>query len=114
MEYMITYHETHLPKSTFIIQKANQFVINLLRENNNIIADDLQVTLTIKNYNQNATARFDANLISTGLEKTNRPSTKEEKNNICTICFQNYISVNSICTICFQNNQKYSMSSYTI
>lgn len=72
MEFMLTYHDIHHPDSTFLIQETNQYVVNLLRENHNIIAQDLQVTLSIRDYNQNATARLDVDLIITNLERTNK------------------------------------------
>ncbi|KAG2295437.1 hypothetical protein Bca52824_042106 [Brassica carinata] len=46
----------------------------------NILANDLQVTLTIKDYNQNATSRLDVDFIITDLESTNRLPTIEERN----------------------------------
>ncbi|CAG7896807.1 unnamed protein product [Brassica rapa] len=89
MEFMLTYHEIHHPDSTFLIQETNPFVMNLLREKDNILANDLQVTLTIRDYNQNATVRLDVDLIITDQEGTNRPPTTKEENDICTICFEN-------------------------
>ena len=38
------------------------------------------MTLTITDYNQNTTARFDVNLIITDLQGINRPPTIEEEN----------------------------------
>lgn len=98
MEFMLTYHDLHHHDSTFLIQETNQYVVNLLRENHNIIAQYLQVTLSIKDYNQNATARLDVDLIITDLEGTNRPPTTKEENHICTTCFKNYSNVTNIST----------------
>ncbi|WZZ07943.1 hypothetical protein YC2023_093864 [Brassica napus] len=98
MEFMLTYHEIHHPDSTFLIQETNPFVMNLLREKDNILANDLQVTLTIRDYNQNATVRLDVDLIITDQEGTNRPPTTKEENDICTICFENCNYVNNICS----------------
>ncbi|KAG2276498.1 hypothetical protein Bca4012_043275 [Brassica carinata] len=42
--------------------------MNGVRDDINILANDLQVTLIIKNYNQNATSRLDVDLIITDLE----------------------------------------------
>ncbi|KAL0886104.1 hypothetical protein Bca101_010087 [Brassica carinata] len=67
-----------------------------VRENNNIIAQDLQVTLTIRDYNLDTTARLDVDLIITDLEGTNRPPTTEEENHICTICLEDYSNVTNI------------------
>ena len=61
--------------------------MNEVRDDNNILANDLQVTLTIKDYNQNATSRLDIDLIITDLEGTNRSPTTEEENDICIVCF---------------------------
>ncbi|WZZ86588.1 hypothetical protein YC2023_115167 [Brassica napus] len=79
MEFMLTYNDIHHLDLTFIIQETNQFVMNLLRENNNMIANDLQVTLNIKDYYQNAIVRLDVDLIITYLKGINRPPTKEEE-----------------------------------
>ena len=49
--------------------------MKLLRVENNNITDDLQVTLTIANYNQNTTTRLDVDLIITDLEETKIPPT---------------------------------------
>ncbi|WZY77574.1 hypothetical protein YC2023_023958 [Brassica napus] len=54
-------------------------------EDNSII-DDLQVILTITDYNQNTIARLDVDLIITNLKGTNRPPITEEENDTCTIC----------------------------
>nr|VDD51434.1 unnamed protein product [Brassica oleracea] len=51
----------------------------------NILANDLQVTLIIKDYNQNTTSRLDVDLIITDLEGSNRPPTTEEENDICVM-----------------------------
>ena len=53
--------------------------MNEVRDDINILANDLQVTLTIKDYNQNTTSRLDVDVIITDLEETNRPPTTEEK-----------------------------------
>lgn len=104
MEFMLTYNDIHHLDLTFIIQETNQFVMNLLRENNNMIANDLQVTLNIKDYYQNAIVRLDVDLIITYLKGINRPPTKEEEKDVCTICFENYISVNNICFLICSHN----------
>ncbi|KAF8113169.1 hypothetical protein N665_0055s0033 [Sinapis alba] len=74
-------------------------MMNVLRDNNNNITDDFQFTLTIKDYNQNATARLDVDLIITDLEIIIRPPTTEKKNDTCTICFENYNYRNKICSL---------------
>ncbi|KAL0693352.1 hypothetical protein Bca4012_060532 [Brassica carinata] len=56
----------------------------------NNITDDLDVILTITNYNQNATAKLDVELVITNLEGTNRPPTTEGENDTCTVYFGNY------------------------
>ena len=63
MEFMLTYHEIEQPDSTLLIQETTQYVVKLLTDEENNVTDDLQVTLTITDYNQNATARPDVNLI---------------------------------------------------
>ncbi|KAL0654510.1 hypothetical protein Bca4012_097201 [Brassica carinata] len=70
----------------------------------NTITNDLQVTLTIWNYNQNTTARLDVDLIITDLEETNRPPTTKEENDICTICFRNYNYGNKLCSLTCGHN----------
>ncbi|KAF8106724.1 hypothetical protein N665_0134s0012 [Sinapis alba] len=82
----------------FIInyQETTQYMMNVLKDNNNNIIDDLQFTFTIKDYNQNATAKLDVVLIITDLEKTNRPPTTKEKKDTCTIYFGNYNYENNI------------------
>ena len=49
--------------------------MKLLTAEDNNITDDLQVTLTITDYNQNATAQLNVDLIITDLKGTNRPPT---------------------------------------
>ncbi|KAL0713344.1 hypothetical protein Bca4012_020322 [Brassica carinata] len=78
--------------------------MNEVRDDNNILANDLQVTLTIKDYNQNATSRLDVDLIITDLENTNRPPTMEEINDICIVCFGDYNDRNNICSLTYGHN----------
>ncbi|WZZ34443.1 hypothetical protein YC2023_017844 [Brassica napus] len=73
--------------------------MNEVRDDINILANDLQVTLTIKDYNQNATSRLDVDVIITDLEGTNRPPTTEEKNDICIVCFGNYNDGKNLCSL---------------
>ncbi|CDY28910.1 BnaA02g25660D [Brassica napus] len=73
--------------------------MNEARATINTLANDLQVTLTIKDYNPNATSRLDVDLIITDLEGTNRPPTTEEENNMCIVCFGNYNQHNYLCTL---------------
>ena len=79
MEFMLTYHENEQCDSTMVIQETTQYVMKLLTDEENNVTDDLQVTLTITDYNQNATARPDVNLIITDLDATNRPPTTKKK-----------------------------------
>lgn len=65
-------------------------MMNEERDDNNILANDLQVSVTIIDYNPNATSRLDVDLTITDLESTNRPPTIEEINNICIVCFRDY------------------------
>ena len=58
MEFMLKYHHIHHPESTLIIQETTEYVMNKLPNGYNTITNDLQVTLTIWDYNQNATARL--------------------------------------------------------
>ena len=78
--------------------------MNGVRDDINILANDLQVTLIIKNYNQNATSRLDVDLIITDLEGSNRPPTTEEENDICVVCFRNYKDGNNLCSLTFGHN----------
>ena len=78
--------------------------MNEVRDGSNILANDLQVTLTIKDYNQNATSRLDVDLIITDLEGTNRPPTTEEENDICIVCFENYKDGNNFCSLTCGHN----------
>ncbi|KAL0853796.1 hypothetical protein Bca101_058948 [Brassica carinata] len=73
---MLSYHDIHHPDSTFLIEVTNQYMMNLMRENHNIISQHLQVTLAIRDYNLNATARLDVDLIITDLEVTRQPKRK--------------------------------------
>ncbi|KAG2270199.1 hypothetical protein Bca52824_064754 [Brassica carinata] len=104
MEYMLTYHDIHYLDSTFLIEETIQYVMNEVRDGINILANDLQVTLTIKDYNQNATSRLDVDLIITDLEGTNRPPTTEEENDICIVCFRNYKDGNNLCSLTCGHN----------
>ncbi|KAG5410929.1 hypothetical protein IGI04_007248 [Brassica rapa subsp. trilocularis] len=81
------------------IQETTQYVMNEVRDNINILANDLQVTLIIKDYNQNATSRLDIDLIITDLEGPNRPPTIEEENDICIVCFGNYNDRNNLFSV---------------
>ncbi|KAH0928274.1 hypothetical protein HID58_014001 [Brassica napus] len=99
MEDMLTYHDIHHPNLTYLIEETKQYVINEARANINTLANDLQVTLTIKDYNPNATSRLDVDLIITDLEGTNRPPTTEEENDMCIVCFGNYSQHNNLCTL---------------
>ena len=101
---MLTYHDIHYLDSTFLIEETIQYVMNEVRDGSNILANDLQVTLTIKDYNQNVTSRLDVDLIITDLEGTNRPPTTEEENDICTVCFGNYKDVNNLCSLTCGHN----------
>ncbi|KAL0863126.1 hypothetical protein Bca101_042244 [Brassica carinata] len=76
LDFMLSYHDNHHPDSTFLIEETNQYVMNLMRENHNIISQHLQVTLAIRDYNLNATARLDVDLIITDLEVTRQPKRK--------------------------------------
>ena len=78
--------------------------MNEVKDDSNILANDLQVTLNIKDYNQNATSRLDVDLIITDLEGTNRPPTTEEENNICIVCFGNYKDGNNLCSLTCGHN----------
>ncbi|WZY73002.1 hypothetical protein YC2023_005242 [Brassica napus] len=99
MEDMLTYHDIHHPNSTYLIEETKQYVMNEARANINTLANDLQVTLTIKDYNSNATSRLDVDLIITDLEGTNRPPTIEEENDMCIVCFGNYSQHNNLCIL---------------
>ena len=104
MEFMLTYNRIHHPGSTLLIQETTEYMMNKLPNGYNTITNDLQVTLTIWDYNQNATARLDVDLIITDLEETNRPPTTEEENDICTICFENYNYGNKLCSLTCAHN----------
>lgn len=65
-------------------------MMNEERDDNNILANDLQVSVTIIDYNPNATSRLDVDLTITDLENTNRPPTTEEINNICIVCLRDH------------------------
>ena len=54
---MLTYHDIHHPDSTFLIDETIPYVMNEVKDDINILGNDLQVTLTIKDYNQNATLK---------------------------------------------------------
>lgn len=58
MKFMLTYHDIHHPNSTYFIEKTTQYVMNEIRDYKNILANDLQVSLTIIDYNPNATSRL--------------------------------------------------------
>lgn len=58
------------------IQEIIQYKVKLLSAEDNNITDKLQVILIITDYNLNATARLDVNLIIIDLETTNRHPTK--------------------------------------
>lgn len=58
MEYMLIYYDIHNPDSTFLIEKTTQYMMYEVRDDINILANNLQITLTIKDYNQNATSRL--------------------------------------------------------
>ena len=73
--------------------------MNEARANINTLANDLQVTLTIKDYNPNATSRLDVDMIITDLEGTNRPPTTEEVDDMCIVCFGNYNQHNNLCSL---------------
>ncbi|CAH8336993.1 unnamed protein product [Eruca vesicaria subsp. sativa] len=90
MKFMLTYHVIHHPNSTYFIEKTTQYVMNEVRDDNIILANDLQVSLTIIHYNPNATSRFDVDLTITNLESTNRPPTTEEISTVCIVCFRDY------------------------
>lgn len=68
---MLIYHKIKRPYSTLLIQEIIQYVMNSQTK----ITDGLQVTITIKNYNQNTIVKIDIDLIITDLERTNRPPT---------------------------------------
>jgi len=74
MEDMLTCHDIDHPNSTYLIEETKQYVMNEARANINTFANDLQVTLTIKDYNPNATSRLDVDLIITDFEWCNRTS----------------------------------------
>ncbi|KAG2306241.1 hypothetical protein Bca52824_025989 [Brassica carinata] len=76
LDFMLSYHDIHHPDSTFLIEETNQYVMNLMRENHNIISQHLHVTLAIRDYNLNATARLDVDLIIMDLEVTRQPKRK--------------------------------------
>ncbi|CAG7884957.1 unnamed protein product [Brassica rapa] len=99
MEDMLTYHDIYHPNSTYLIEETKEYVMNEVRANFNPFTNDLQVTLTIKDYNPNATSRLDVDLIITDLESTNRPPTMEEENETCIVCFGNYNQHNNLCTL---------------
>ena len=104
MEYMLTYHDIHYLDSTFLIEETIQYVMNEVKDGSNILANDLQVTLNIKDYNQNATSRLDVDLIITDLEGTNRPPTTEEENDICIVCYGNYNDGNNLYSLTCGHN----------
>lgn len=78
--------------------------MNEVRDDHNILANDLQVTLTIKDYNQNATSRLDVDFIITDLESTNRLPTIEERNDVCIVCFGHYGDKNKIFSLTCGHN----------
>ncbi|WZZ65092.1 hypothetical protein YC2023_076462 [Brassica napus] len=89
----------YLMYSTLLIQETTEYMMNKLPNGYNTITNDIQVTLTIWDYNQNATAGLDVDLIITDLEETNKPPTTEEENDICTICLENYNYGNKLCLL---------------
>lgn len=78
--------------------------MNEVRDDNNILVNDFQVTLTITQYNKNATLRLDVDLIITDLESTSRPPTMEETNEICIVCFGDYNDGNNIYALTYGHN----------
>ena len=78
MKFMLIYHEIEHPDSTLLIQETTQYMMNLQTTEDRNITDDLQVTITITDYHQNAIARLDVDLTVTDLEGTNRPPTTEK------------------------------------
>ncbi|KAG2328903.1 hypothetical protein Bca52824_000083 [Brassica carinata] len=67
MEFMLAYHDINHPNSTYFIEKQPN-VMNEVRDDHNILANDLQVTLTIKDYNQAQHQDFGVDFIITDLE----------------------------------------------
>ena len=78
--------------------------MNKLPNGYNTITNDLQGTLTIWDYNQNATAKLDVSLIITDLEETNMSPNPEKENDICTIFFRNYNYENKLCSLTCGHN----------
>ncbi|KAF8047245.1 hypothetical protein N665_3133s0001, partial [Sinapis alba] len=99
MEFMLTYHEIEHRDSTMLIQKTAQYVMELFTTENTSIYDDLQVTLRITDYNENAYARLDVDLIIADIEDTNRLPNSEEEDETCTVCFGNYRNGTYLCNI---------------
>lgn len=77
-------------------------MMKVLSNRNNNTTVDLHFTLTIKDYNQNATAKLDVNLIITDLEEINRSPTTEEKKRYMHHRNSNY--ENTICSLSCNNN----------
>ncbi|CAH8329022.1 unnamed protein product [Eruca vesicaria subsp. sativa] len=59
----------------------------------------IQITLTLTDNNQEATAKLDVDLIITDLEGTTRPPHMEELYNTCTVCFENFNNDKYICAL---------------
>ncbi|RID62503.1 hypothetical protein BRARA_E01572 [Brassica rapa] len=81
-----------------IIHDTSQYVMNELLASKNNRTGDLDITISITDYNPTATERLDVDLIITNLEGTIRLPTAEEENVMCTICLENY-PVNRICSL---------------
>ena len=94
----------HYLDSTFLIEETIEYVMNEVRDVRNILVNDLQVTLIIKDYNQNATSRLDVDLIITDLKGSNRPPTMEKENDICVVYFRNYKDGNNLGSLTFGHN----------
>ncbi|KAH0879833.1 hypothetical protein HID58_067227, partial [Brassica napus] len=77
---LISTSEGITPRLNPAYSKTTQYVIKLLTAEDNNITDDLQVTLTITDYNQNTTA-----------------SNYRRRKRYSTVCFENYTNGTYLC-----------------
>ncbi|KAF8068112.1 hypothetical protein N665_1151s0007 [Sinapis alba] len=107
MEYMLTYHEINIEASTRFIDITSHKVSDIISSLTNYEGTHLRIILYLKDFNPQATHRLDVDVATIDLRNAMRQPTREEENEMCTICLDNFNGTEVVNSLQLQCNHTY-------
>ncbi|CAH8318871.1 unnamed protein product [Eruca vesicaria subsp. sativa] len=99
INFMLDYHQIQPEDSAMLIHEISEYMTKILTPSVLGTNFHFQINLTLTDNNPEATARFDVDFIITDLEGTTRPPLMGERNETCSVCFENFNNGNYICAL---------------